>query len=115
MRLAVAAGSAALLLAACTGSSDEATPVSVVSGENSCDVSPTTASAGTVVFSIQNSDQQPTEFYVYGDGDTVVAELEDIGPGAARDLVAQLQPGTYTTACKPGMTGDGIRGSFTVS
>ena len=32
----------------------------------------------------------------------------------ASDLVAQVQAGQYTTACKPGMTGEGIRGSFTV-
>lgn len=115
MRLAITAGVGLLVLAGCTGSSSEATPVSVVSGENSCDVNPTSATAGTVVFSIQNTGAEPTEFYVYGEGDTIAAELEDIGPGAARDLVAQLQPGTYTTACKPGMTGDGIRGSFTVS
>ena len=52
------------------------------------------AQAGTIVFSVQNTGYQPTEFYVYGEGDEVIGE--------------------YTTACKPGMTGEGIRGSFTV-
>ncbi|MGW7018162.1 hypothetical protein ACWGGS_02195 [Streptomyces decoyicus] len=25
------------------------------------------------------------------------------------------EPGTYTTACKPGMVGEGMRGKFTVT
>lgn len=115
MKYLMVVGAAALALSACTASSDEATPVSVTSSENACDVAPTSAPAGTVVFSVQNSGTAPTEFYVYGAGDAVVAEVENIGPGAARDLVAELQPGAYTTACKPGMTGDGIRAPFTVN
>ena len=44
-----------------------------------------------------------------------MSEVENVGPGISRDLVIQAQPGTYVTACKPGMTGDGIRGQFTVT
>ena len=37
-------------------------------------------------------------------------------PGLQRTLIVQLtQPGTYQTACKPGMIGDGIRADFTVT
>ena len=116
MRLALAAlPVAAMTLFGCSNAADsEATPVSVTSSQDTCDVAPTEAKAGTIVFSIQNTGSQPTEFYLYGQGDEVIAELENIGPGVARDLVAEVQAGQYTTACKPGMTGEGIRGSFTV-
>ncbi|MCG2803337.1 MAG: EfeM/EfeO family lipoprotein, partial [Cellulomonas sp.] len=49
------------------------------------------------------------------DGLRIVAEVENIGPGLSRDLVAQVAPGSYFTACKPGMVGDGIRAGFTVT
>ena len=57
-----------------------------------------------------------TEFYVLGeDGLRILAEVENIGPGLTRDLVVQVAPGSYFTACKPGMVGDGIRSAFTVT
>lgn len=114
MRFALVAV-AALGLVACSSGKDEATPVSVNSGANTCEVTPTTAKAGTVVFSVQNTGSATTEFYVYGAGDSIVGEVEDIGPGVARDLVVEVQAGTYTTACKSGDDEAGIRGSFTVT
>ena len=40
-----------------------------------------------------------------------MGEVENIGPGLTRELIVELaEPGTYVTACKPGMNGDGIRG-----
>ncbi len=119
MKIAViAVGAAAVLsLAACTsnGTDAEATPVSVNSSATACDVQPATAPAGTVVFAVQNTGDQPTEFYLYGSDDAVVGEVENIGPGVARDLVVEVQAGEYTTACKPGMTGEGIRAAFAVT
>jgi iron uptake system component EfeO len=106
---------AALGLMGCSSSTDEATPVAVNSGANSCEVSPTTAKAGTVVFSVQNTGSATTEFYLYGSGDDIVGEVEDIGPGVARDLVVEVQEGTYTTACKSGDDEEGIRAPFTVT
>ncbi len=112
-----AAAAAALTLSACTSNSTdaEATPVSVTSSDNACDVQPAQAKAGTIVFSVQNTGSQPTEFYLLGADDAVIGEVENIGPGVARDLVVEAQAGQYTTACKPGMTGEGIRGGFTVT
>ena len=44
-----------------------------------------------------------------------VAEVENIGPGVgAADLVVDVEAGDYITSCKPGMTGDGIRGDFSI-
>jgi iron uptake system component EfeO len=111
------AGAAVLVLAGCTSnpdSTEDATPVAVTSSDSACEVMPTQAPAGTVVFSVQNTGGQATEFYLLRDNDEVVAEVENIGPGVARDLVVDVEAGDYVTSCKPGMTGDGIRGDFSV-
>ena len=45
-----------------------------------------------------------------------MGEVENISPGLERKLIVQLtEPGTYQTACKPGMIGDGLRGDFQVT
>ena len=57
-----------------------------------------------------------TEFYLLGeDGLRIIGEVENIGPGLSRDLVLTAGPGSYFTACKPGMVGDGIRAPFSIS
>jgi iron uptake system component EfeO len=122
----VAAALAALVLplvAACVpndtstpGASGSAGALTVTSTDTTCDVSATEADSGTVRFSVTNAGDDVTEFYLLGDdGLRVVAEVENVGPGLSRDLIAQVKPGTYYTACKPGMVGDGIRAEFTVN
>jgi iron uptake system component EfeO len=120
-------GAAGLLaLAACTssgGSSGSATssgaaggPVAVKATDSECGVSSATAPAGTITFQVQNAGSKVTEFYVYGAGDRIVGEVENITPGLSRELKVEItEPGTFTTACKPGMVGDGIRAAFTVT
>ncbi len=96
--------------------SDAATTITVSSTDDACTLSATSAVAGPTTFSITNDGGQVTEFYLYGqDGESIVGEVENIGPGLSRDLAAVLEPGSYETACKPGMAGDGIRASFTVT
>jgi len=126
-RTATALALAALVLpltAACVPndtSGDDASgaangPLTVSSTADACDVSASSVPAGNVTFSVSNAGDDVTEFYLLGeDGLRVVAEVENIGPGLSRDLVAQVKPGTYYTACKPGMVGDGIRAEFTVT
>lgn len=122
-RLVVVASAGALVaaLAGCSAdggasTAENATRVTVESGAESCDLSTTSAPAGTVVFTVTNTGDDITEFYLYAaDGESVVGEVEDVGPGLSRDLTASLDAGTYVTACKPGMVGDGIRDSFTVT
>ncbi|TWG07869.1 iron uptake system protein EfeO [Saccharopolyspora dendranthemae] len=106
-----------LLLASCGQQAGPAPgAISVEAGDDSCKVSSTSAAAGTITFDVRNTGSQVTEFYLLGDGDKIVSEVENIGPGMNRQLVAQVpQGGKYTTACKPGMQGDGIRGEFTVT
>ena len=64
---------------------------------------------------MSNTGGDVTEFYLLRADGTVAGEVEDIGPGLSRDLVVQAGPGSYTAACKPGMTGAGIRQPFTVT
>jgi len=91
--------------------------LTVDSSADACTVSAAEAPAGNVSFRVTNSGDQVTEFYLLAeDGLRIVGEAENIGPGLSRDLVVQLAAGSYTTSCKPGMTGDGIdKKAFTVT
>ena len=63
-----------------------------------------------------NGGSKVNEFYLYGeDGKQIIGEVENIGPGISRELVLKVTPGSYITACKPGMSGEGIRAPFSVS
>jgi iron uptake system component EfeO len=128
MHRTLVAGLVALpFLAACTqnadtgsagGSGDSADPraLTVDSSADSCTLSATEAPAGTLTFDVTNSGDQVTEFYLLGeDGLRIVAEVENIGPSISRALTVNAPAGTYVTACKPGMAGEGIRGDFTVT
>jgi len=113
------------LLAACTENADgdpkdggtaDARALTVESSDDACTVSADTAPAGTLTFDVTNTGSQVTEFYLLGeDGLRIVAEVENIGPNLTRELTANVPAGTYVTACKPGMKGEGIRADFTVT
>ena len=113
---------AAIVLAGCspttkTASTGTATPeITVDASDTGCAVSTAKVAAGSYTFVVTNTGSKVTEFYVYGDGERVLGEAENISPGLQRRLDIRFdRPGTYQTACKPGMTGDGIRGDFTVT
>jgi len=90
-------------------------PIEVTATDTECRVARTETVAGTSTFKITNGGSKITEFYVYAEGDRVMGEVENIGPGVSRELHVELAAGTYQTACKPGMSGQGIRGAFTVT
>jgi iron uptake system component EfeO len=115
-------GAALLLTTAACGSADEASPaggkggIGVEASDTACTVERTEAPAGTIAFTVRNAGSKVNEFYVYGEGDQVVGEVENLTPGVTRTLHVQVAtPGTYQTACKPGLKGKGIRGDFTVT
>ncbi len=112
--LACALPASALVLAACTAATSESDiTVAVSSTDEACTVAQSSAPAGTVSFSVTNDGSKETEFYVYeADGTTIVAEVENVGPGLTRSLSATLEPGTYVTSCDPGMDGTDIRAEF---
>jgi iron uptake system component EfeO len=91
-------------------------PIAVTSSDSACTLSTTKVGSGTVTFKVKNTGSKVTEFYLYAeDGKRIVGEVENIGPSLTRELVVNARPGTYVTACKPGMQGDGIRGKLTVT
>jgi iron uptake system component EfeO len=91
-------------------------PITVTSSDDKCTLSSTKVGSGTLTFAVKNTGSQVTEFYLYAeDGKRIIGELENIGPGLTREFVVTASPGTYVTACKPGMKGDGIRGKLTVT
>jgi iron uptake system component EfeO len=110
-------------LAACTqnattsnGAAGADGPVSVTSTDHSCEVSTDQVPAGTVTFNVNNGGSKVTEFYLYSsDGKRIVGEVENIGPGLQGKLTVTAGEGAYLTACKPGMSGNGIRSAFTVT
>ncbi|MFP5283724.1 MAG: iron uptake system protein EfeO [Actinomycetes bacterium] len=109
------------LLAACTENAPAATEgdprsLTVRSTDTECAVSAADAPSGNLRFSVTNGGRQVTEFYLLGeDGLRIIGEVENIGPGLSRDLVLTAPPGSYFTACKPGMVGEGIRAPIAVS
>jgi iron uptake system component EfeO len=112
------AGAAIALLMGCqaASSSDGPGSIAVTSTDDACEVSATEAPSGVLRFAVTNVGSEVTEFYVLAeDGLQILSEVENIGPGLSRDLVLQAAPGTYQLACKPGMAGDGIRSTFTVT
>src|SRR5690349_8928141 len=119
--LPVAAIAAAATAAACVPNTPAASgagggSIAVTSTADACQVATTTAPSGTISFTVTNEGDEVTEFYLLAeDGLRIISEIENIGPGLSRDLVVQVGPGSYITACKPGMVGDGIQAAFTVT
>jgi iron uptake system component EfeO len=119
-----AAVTTTLLLAGLTGCAkdspaaapgDTTGPVTVKATDSECALSRGEVNSGTSTFSVSNGGSKVTEFYVYADGDRVMGEVENIGPGLKRELIVELPTGKYQAVCKPGMVGDGIRGDLTVA
>ena len=113
---------ATFALAACGGGSGAASsagakgPITVNASDTACDVARTEAPAGQIEFTVSNKGSKVNEFYVYAAGDRIMGEVENIAPGLTRTFHVEVaEPGTYETACKPGMVGKGIRSAFTVT
>jgi plastocyanin len=108
---------AALLLLALTACSNTAggKTVAITATDSECTVAKTDLDAGKTTFRVSNKGNDVTEVYVYADGDRVVTEKENIGPGTSANFSADLAAGHYQVACKPGQKGDGIRTDIHVS
>ncbi|PPK71442.1 peptidase M75 family protein [Actinokineospora auranticolor] len=90
-------------------------PIAVQAKDDACGVARAEADAGTITFEVTNGGSRVTEFYLYGEGDRIMGEVENITPGLTRKLIVEVADGgKYQTSCRPGMTGDGIRAEFTV-
>jgi len=117
VRSLLAVGTACgLALAACASSSGSGGPaVAVTATDTECRVATTSLTPGSHTFEVQNTGGQVTEVYVFGPGDKIVSEKEDIGPGTTARFNAKLSAGSYEVACKPGQKGNGIRQTVTVA
>lgn len=106
-----------LAVTACTADAgDTADAITVRSTGDACELGTNEAPSGNLVFEVTNEGSEVTEFYLLADdGLRIIGEVENIGPGITRNLVVRADPGSYITACKPGMAGDGIRAGFTVT
>ena len=111
-------------LAACTENASskdgakggDARALTVSSSADACELSATSAPAGTLTFDVTNTGSDVTEFYLLGgDGLRIVGEVENVGPNLTKKLTVNAPAGDYFTACKPGMVGEGIRAKFTVT
>ncbi|HEX8869094.1 MAG TPA: iron uptake system protein EfeO [Lentzea sp.] len=106
------------VLAACSngGTAGGSGNIAVEASDDACKVAKTEAATGPVTFEVTNKGTKVTEFYLYAEGDRILGEVENIGPGLSRKLIVEVgEAGKFQTACKPGMKGDGIRGDFTVT
>ncbi len=104
----------AIALGACSDTAD-ADATAITATDDACQVARTNLTAGKNTFNVANEGNKVTEVYVYGEGDRIVSERENIGPGTRATFTADMAAGTYVIACKPGQTGDGIRQTVTVT
>jgi iron uptake system component EfeO len=112
--LSVVAGGSACTSTADSGGRDTGA-IEVSASDDDCELSATDLDAGLHTFEVTNDGSQVTEFYVYAEGDRIMQEVENIGPGLTREMRVELPAGDYEGACKPGMVGDGIRTPITVT
>jgi len=113
-----ALGVAALALAGCVANAPAgATVLTVDITDTRCEVSANTAAAGAVTFSLTNNGTDVNEFEILADDQLrIVGEKENVTPGQTVDYTAQLDPGTYYTACKFQLVGAPIGlAEFTVT
>ena len=106
-------GVALLGAVACTSSSADA--IAVTSTDTECTPARDRFDAGELTFEVTNKGKQPTELYVFGEGDKVISEVENVGPGTSRSLTVDLAAGNYQLECKPAQKGSGIRADITVT
>ncbi|MFF4021045.1 cupredoxin domain-containing protein [Streptomyces sp. NPDC001843] len=102
----------------CGGAPGRDTHIAITATDTACKVAKTELKADETTFAITNKGNKATGVCVYGEHEGayshVVTEVENIGPGASRQMEAKLGGGTYEIACRPGHTGDGIRQKITV-
>ncbi|MGI8793927.1 MAG: cupredoxin domain-containing protein [Acidimicrobiales bacterium] len=103
----------ALIGAACT-TDDTASAIEVISTNTACNAAKTELEAGKLTFKVVNKGDKATELYVL-DGDRVINEVENVGPGTSRTMTVDLPAGTYDLGCKPGQSGPFIREAITIT
>ncbi|MFJ5259361.1 iron uptake system protein EfeO [Streptomyces sp. NPDC088387] len=115
---AVTTALALTALTGCTekgGSGDGDNVITVTATDDKCEISKVEVAAGHVELAVENNGSKVNEVYILFPDDRVVTERENIGPGTKQRVTAEVKAGDYQIACKPGMTGDGIRQDLKVT
>jgi iron uptake system component EfeO len=99
---AAGAGALALALSGCVPNNPTGgATLKVDITDDTCVVSDHSAVAGPITFEITNNGTDLNEFEILAEDKLrIVAEKEKVTPGQTVSYVAQLNPGTYFTACK---------------
>ncbi|MFE0329948.1 iron uptake system protein EfeO [Streptomyces sp. NPDC058960] len=117
----VTAAATAAAVTALTGCTEKSTAegsdraIRVTATDSKCEVSKKEFPAGHVEVAVENKGAKVTEVYLLFPDDRIVAERENIGPGTKQTVTAEVKAGDYQIACKPGMTGKGIRQTVTAT
>lgn len=99
-------------LGACSSKKYDST-LAVTSDAKKCEVTSSPIKPGKVELKVTNDDSKVTEVYVL-QNEKIIDELEDVGPGQTRSSSIELEEGSFSVKCKPGMKGDGIKDNFEV-
>lgn len=101
------------VLAACSSSADEGSPIGVQAAKDQCLVKPQVVKPGPVNVQVNWSGEGPGEVYVYGEENgsytKVVGEIEDLTDGLTKTFTVDLAEGKYEVSCKLVSATDGIR------
>jgi iron uptake system component EfeO len=89
--------------------------IQVTAADTRCDTSAKQTPAGQVTLSIANKGSKATEVEILLPDGRILSEKENIGPGTADTLTAEVRAGSYEIACRPGMKGHGVRQKLTVT
>ncbi|MFF5803387.1 iron uptake system protein EfeO [Streptomyces sp. NPDC012746] len=109
---AAAVAAALTAVTGCAEKSDSAGgdgAIHVSATDSACEVSKKEFPAGKATIEVENKGSKVTEVYVLFPDGRIVTERENIGPGTKASITAEIKAGDYEIACKPGMTGDGIK------
>jgi iron uptake system component EfeO len=106
-----------LVLGGCVAKSTLTEAIAVEITDDGCAVATPSANAGAVTFALANRGTDVNEFEILAEDKLrIVGEKEFVTPGQEVEFTAQLQPGTYYTACKFQQVGAPVGlAAFTVS
>ncbi|MCU1570861.1 MAG: hypothetical protein JWR33_1602 [Naasia sp.] len=112
-----AATLSAAALTGCVANGSAADAIHVAIADSTCAPAVDSAPAGTVTFELENSGTDVNEFYILAeDKKRIVGEQENLTPGQQVSFVAELEKGTYFTACKFQQSGPAVGlAEFTVT
>ncbi len=89
----------AAIAAACSSSGGGG--VAVTRATRRATSKPTKFDAGKLTLDVKNDGGDVTEVYVYGPGDEVKGEVENIGPGTTRSFTVDLAPVSTRSPVSP--------------